>query len=117
VRGLVRTNASGNTFFAAPVNLPEGALVTEMEVVFCDTSPSKFFTSSLAGFPRMASLGASFVGPSSGSAETPGCVDRTTVFSTPLQIDNNKWTCPDFVDTLVKPPLVVPRTAVRKRAG
>ena len=27
------------------------------------------------------------------------------------------WSCPSFVDTLVKLPLVVPRAAVRRRAG
>jgi S-layer family protein len=85
---ISRTNATGVNTLRAPLNLPEGALVTEMEAVFCDTSTSELFQSFVFIQPRMAGL-TSKVGPFSTNAEAPGCVDRTVVFSPPLVIDNN----------------------------
>jgi len=70
-----------------PLHLPEGALVTEMQAVFCDTSTGAHFESQLVIQPRLAPK-TSVLGPSSGDAEAPGCVDRTVVFDTPVQVDN-----------------------------
>jgi hypothetical protein len=40
---ISRTNTSGSGGLVAGLNLPEGALVTEIAAVFCDTSATKFF--------------------------------------------------------------------------
>src|SRR5215470_12386103 len=44
---ISRTNVSGGNLFIGPLHLPEGALVTEMEAVFCDTNPDREFHSYL----------------------------------------------------------------------
>ena len=85
---LVRTNATGDRWFKAPVHLPAGALVTELQAVFCDGSLFRNFELYLIRAPRMAPI-TFFAGPATADFETPGCVDRTVVFGTPIQIDNN----------------------------
>src|ERR1700694_1131816 len=39
---ISRTNASGNPWFKAPLQLPDGVLVTEVEFVVCDTGIGGF---------------------------------------------------------------------------
>jgi hypothetical protein len=84
---LSRTNATGDVWFKAPVHLPAGALVTEVEAVVCDTSASRLFASFFFVQPRGSSQTA-VSGPSTTTAEAPGCVDRTVTFGTPVEINN-----------------------------
>jgi hypothetical protein len=82
-------NESGVFLFIAPLHLPAGALVTEIEAVFCDNTGEAAFSSTLVIQPRMApSTGVA--GPNSGVPElAPGCVDQTTVLDPPVVIDND----------------------------
>ena len=87
-RSISRTNPAGFSSLNAPLQLPDGALVTEIEAVFCDTSTTAGVATALVVQPRLAAF-TSFSGPGSSVPESPGCVDRTVVFGTPVQIDNN----------------------------
>lgn len=71
----------------APVHLPDGALVTEIEAVFCDRGPTSAFLSALQIQPRLAGVQTA-AGPLSTQEEMPGCVDRTVVLGVPVQVDN-----------------------------
>jgi hypothetical protein len=85
---MSRTGGPGE-FFRAPFHLPEGALLTEVAFVFCDTSPIWDFQSELVIQPRLGILtGRQLISP--GSAGTPGCVDQTVVLDPPVQIDNRE---------------------------
>jgi hypothetical protein len=86
--GQTKSRTGGSQLFKAPVHLPAGALVTEVETVFCDTSSVAGFSSSLLIQPRMA-VGSFVTIANSTNVEAPGCVDRTATFATPVQIDNN----------------------------
>lgn len=84
---MSRTGGPTSFSFKAPLHLPEGALVTEVGFVFCDTSPTGFFTSELVIQPRMGNTtGQNLI--ASNDFETPGCVDQTATLSPPIQIDN-----------------------------
>lgn len=85
---LSRTNSSGDVWFKAPVHLPAGALVTEVEIVVCDTSAARLFASFFFIQPR-AAVQSAVSGPSTGGPEAPGCVDRTVAFGTPVEINND----------------------------
>jgi S-layer homology domain len=86
--GQTKFRTGGAQLFKAPVHLPAGALVTEVAIVFCDTSSATGFGSSFFTQPRMA-LASFVVLAVSTNAEAPGCVDTTVTFTTPVQIDNN----------------------------
>jgi hypothetical protein len=84
---ISRTNMTGNSNLVAPLHLPEGALVTEVRAVFCDTSTSAEFRLTLVRQPRTGntqSTSLSFL-----SSGAPGCVDQLIVPGSPIQIDNN----------------------------
>jgi hypothetical protein len=84
---ISRTNMTGDSSLVAPLHLPEGALVTEVQAVFCDTHPSASFRLSLVRPPRTGNtVGTVLQFLSSGA---PGCVDQLIVPSSPVQIDNN----------------------------
>ena len=84
--GRTISGTSGNPFVQAPLHLPSGALVTEIEAVVCDTHPSFDLVVKLFVQPRMA-LPLVVDGPR--SLGEPGCVDITVVLGTPVRIDNN----------------------------
>jgi hypothetical protein len=90
-RVIHRTNPSGFNAVVAPLHLPEGAVVTEMEAVFCDTSPTTNLVTFLITQPRNGST-VGTVGPSSETLETPGCVDRSAAIGgTPIDNNNNAY--------------------------
>jgi hypothetical protein len=62
--------------------------VTEIQAVFCDGSGFRNCELYLIRAPRMGAI-TFFAGPATADFEMPGCVDRTVVFGTPIQIDNN----------------------------
>jgi hypothetical protein len=74
--------------FKAPLHLPNGALVTEIEAVLCDVDESLSLATVLVIQPRMAPP-ITATGPSTGQVESPGCVDRTVVLNPPVLVDNN----------------------------
>jgi len=86
---LIRTNASGDAFVMAPFHLPTGALMTQVEVQYCDSSATYRFAAWLSQweietgdyFPTFL-LGSS-------PAETPGCVIQTATLAPPMTVDNN----------------------------
>jgi hypothetical protein len=84
-QGITRTG--GNSWFKAPVHVPNGALVTKIEVNFCDTGAGSF----AAHFFTQPKNAVPVVIPSvvsSGGGATPGCVVQTGVFGTPVAVDN-----------------------------
>lgn len=86
--GVFRNNATGNPWMEAPINLPSGALIQSVEFRFCDTSATKGF----ASFMTINVKSGSVTQPalvSSTAAETPGCVNRTFTFATPVLVNND----------------------------
>ena len=83
-QGIYRTG--GSNFFKLPLNLPNGAAVTKIELNYCDTGANlivvNFFQQQKNG-PPVATNG---VIQSTG---TPGCTVETGLLGTPITIDNN----------------------------
>ncbi len=85
---LYRTNAAGAVWFQAPFHLQSGALVTQFEVQYCDTSATLMFGSYLqvhnvsGGGVSSTSLVAST------EAGTPGCVVQTATLVSPVTVAN-----------------------------
>ena len=74
----------------AGINLPDGALVTEIQAVLCDSTDLDGATVAFNVLPRIGLDGSqSVMGPSTTDLEAPGCVDRTVVLDTPIQINND----------------------------
>jgi len=85
--GIYRTNASGNVWFEAPVHLPTGALIKQVEVTFCDTAGGDFF-SFLAVSDKATGL-VTYTDLVLSLSATPGCGSQVATLATPEQIDND----------------------------
>jgi hypothetical protein len=88
---LSRTGGGADQRFKAPLHLPAGALVTDVEFAFCDTSDSAHFEAQFTAIPRASSGLAPTHEPliDSGDTEMPGCVTRTTMLGPGIEIDNH----------------------------
>jgi hypothetical protein len=84
-QGITRTG--GSSFFKIPVHVPNGALVTKIEVNFCDTGAGSFALHFFTQPKNVAPVTILDVVSSSGGA-TPGCVVQTGTFGTPVAVDN-----------------------------
>jgi hypothetical protein len=83
---IYRTNTAGYQWVIAPVNLPEGALVVQIELYACDTNGTTNITSALRGQPRDGTTALSATGPATSGSS--GCGNFLQVLSTPVTIDN-----------------------------
>lgn len=83
---IYHTGVSSNR--EATFDLPNGALIEEVGIRFCDSTPTSFFDSRLriedssGAAPQPIPLVTSTV------AETPGCVYRTVTLAPAIQVDN-----------------------------
>ena len=79
---IYRTNTTGYTWILAPVKLPAGAKVLQIELYACDFNANSDITSALRGQPRDGTTALSATGPAtSGSG---GCSNILQVLSTPV---------------------------------
>jgi hypothetical protein len=86
--GLTIYRTGGSSWVHAPLHLPNGAMITEATFIFCDTAASSGFGSWVLVQPRTTNFSPIPLVLSS-AVETPGCVERTEVLSTPVVIDND----------------------------
>jgi hypothetical protein len=82
-QGITRT--AGSLFFKVPVQLPAGALVSEVEFNFCDTGA----TALSASWFRQAKNAAPATTLLLASVGTPGCIVQTATLSPAQTVDNN----------------------------
>jgi S-layer family protein len=87
-RQLYRT--SGNQLiFLAPLHLPSGARIEEIQLQACDNSTvDRIF---VALFYQDGSVENSVAGAGTGFTEAPGCTVVTTVLGTPLVVNNAQY--------------------------
>src|SRR5438477_2430784 len=81
--GIYRTNSTGSTTFQAPVRLPEGAIVSYLEMYSCNVIQLGNITSSFRGAKTDATW-SSTAGP---SAAIASC-GITSTSITPIVVDN-----------------------------
>ena len=81
--GIYNTNGSSN-FMAAPLHLPEGALLSSFEFQACDTSATGSLSFALYQIPKTGSSYSTFFLTSTGA--TPGCSLFAATY--PITIDN-----------------------------
>jgi hypothetical protein len=84
---LLRYSTQLNGEFIASPNLPSGAMITSMELDFCDTNSTYDVSASLIICSNMGADCAPQVGVSSTGA--PGCGSVSESFTSPLVIDNS----------------------------
>ena len=72
----------------ATFNVPNGALIEEVGMRFCDTSATAGFTSTLRIEDSSGATAQFFSLVSSTAEEMPGCVYRTATLSPSIQVDN-----------------------------
>lgn len=85
-QGIYRTG--GALFFKLPLNLPNGAVVTKIELNYCDTGANSIALHFVRQVKNAAPVFTSNVVASPG-AGAPGCVVETGVLGTPITIDND----------------------------
>ncbi len=86
---IYRTNASGDVWFQAPFHLQSGALITQFDVQYCDSSATLLFASYLQVHTLSSEDVDSRPLVSSTNAGTPGCVVQTATLAAPVTVDNN----------------------------
>jgi len=82
---IYRSNTTGSTGVVAPLNLPAGAQVVQVELQACDTAASNDIQMHFRRQPRTGSAVTMATAPTSG---TPGCSTFLTTLATPHTIDN-----------------------------
>ena len=90
---LYRTNTSGAFWFVAPIHLPGGSIITDIQYQLCDTNPVSDNTADVfAGVWTKGSDGTfaylNFDDMTAGNPP-PGCALFTKTYSTPIQVNNN----------------------------
>jgi hypothetical protein len=89
---ISRTNPTGSGVMVAPLHLPSGANVTDVDIVLCDSSGGLFGKIQiwLCRQPRMT---AGFCSGLFSPLGTTGCVDHNVpITAFPIQVDNNAET-------------------------
>ncbi len=86
---LIRTNASGSVWMEAPFHLPTGALITQVEVQFCDSSATSGLWAYLFRGEIPTGINYETLLVSTSVAETPGCPIQTATLAEPMTVDNN----------------------------
>ena len=91
-RGVFKTG-SGNNRMLAPIHLPAGASLVDMELSVCDNDVAAGLTeTALTEIDSTGAVVMAINGPSTTAPEAPGCVTLTSIFSAPVVIDNlNSW--------------------------
>jgi len=86
---IYRTNASGDVWFEGEFHLQSGALISQFEVQFCDSSATLWFYS----FFRVHTISTGNVTVTdlvtSTDVATPGCVIQTANLVEPVTVDNS----------------------------